>query len=49
MHIFDGTAGHLPGHPRLVYKKLSMVAFLGDKVVVSSLISQGADVNDCDF
>lgn len=35
--------------PRLVYSKLSMAAFLGDKVVVSSLIAQGADVNDCDL
>lgn len=35
--------------PRMVYNKLSLAAFLGDKAVVASLIDQGADVNHCDL
>ena len=33
----------------MVYNKLSLAAFLGDKLVVASLVDQGADVNHCDL
>lgn len=35
--------------PHMVYHKLSLAAFLGDKAVVASLIDQGADVSHCDL